>query len=264
MVEREAAGSRQDAHRPRFGHRPRLHGDTSRVEGAQVGRQFRRAGRGFGLIHSFPQQPQKRLARLRAAGDGQIAQQRQTLGPHEVGVSKFGTFSVKRILYSAPSRLCGYRLKIRIYPERIEGWLGEACVLSTPRGRIESGKQRGKAVDYRHFLPTLKRKPGAFARWALRDAMFPREEYRRMWERLQEKLPERVACKTIIGLLDLAARGACEVDLAQVLSDLLAAGTLPDLSGLETRFAPRVGTLPAVAVELPSLASYDALLEGTA
>lgn len=183
---------------------------------------------------------------------------------HEVGVSKFGTFSVKRILYSAPSRLCGYRLKIRVYPERIEGWLGDACVLTALRGRVEAGKQRGKAVDYRHFLPTLKRKPGAFARWALRDAMFPRDEYRRMWERLQEKQPERVACKTIVGLLDLAARGACEVDLAQVLSDLLAAGTLPDLAGLEARFAPRVGTLPAVAVDLPALASYDALLEGTA
>jgi len=69
------------------------------------------------------------------------------------------------------------------------------------------------------LLPALRRKPGAFARWVLRDEMFPRNEYRRIWERLQEGLSERQACKTMVGLLDLAARGACEADLAQVLAD---------------------------------------------
>jgi hypothetical protein len=90
--------------------------------------------------------------------------------------------------------------------------------------------------------------------------MFPRSEYRRTWERLQEALPERQACKTIVGLLDLAARGACEANLARVLSDLLQAGTLPDLPGLEERFAPRESELPVVRVKLPALADYDDLL----
>lgn len=77
---------------------------------------------------------------------------------------------------------------------------------------------------------------------------------------MQAALPERQACKTMVGLLDLAARGACEADLALVLADVLQAGALPDLSGLEERFAPRVGELPVVKVELPALAGHDALL----
>ena len=109
------------------------------------------------------------------------------------------------------------------------------------RGTVPAGKQRGKQVDYRHLLPALKRKPGAFARWALRDDMFPRAEYRQTWERLIETVPERQACKLMVGLLDLAARGACEVQLAQILGGLLQAGTLPDLEGLEARFAQRSG-----------------------
>ena len=32
-----------------------------------------------------------------------------------------------------------------------------------------------------HRLPALKRKPGAFARWVLRDAMSPHSEYARTW-----------------------------------------------------------------------------------
>ena len=175
-------------------------------------------------------------------------------------VTKFGTFTAKRILYSTHSRLIGHRLKVRLYTERIEGWLGGVCVMEAPRGRVETGQQRGKMIDYRHLLPGLRRKPGAFARWALRDEMFPRSEYRRTWERLQEALPERQACKTIVGLLDLAARGACEADLARVLADLLQAGTLPDLPGLEERFTPRESELPVVKVKLPALADYDALL----
>jgi hypothetical protein len=32
--------------------------------------------------------------------------------------------------------------------------------------------------------------------------MFPRTEYRLTWERLMEELPERQACRVIVGLLD--------------------------------------------------------------
>ncbi len=183
---------------------------------------------------------------------------------HEARVTKFSTFSAKRILYSAPSRLIGHRLKIRLYPERIEAWLGGVCVFKTVRGHVPAGKQRGKLIDYRHLLPTLKRKPGAFARWVLRDDMFPRPEYRLTWERLVEALPERQACKLMVGLLDLAARSACEVQLAQVLGGLLRAGTLPELAGLAERFAPRQTPLPTVSVQLPALAAYDDLIEAAA
>jgi len=179
----------------------------------------------------------------------------------EARVTKFSTVSIRRVLYSVPSRLIGHRLQFRLYPERLEGWLGGVCVFESARGAVPAGKRRGKQLDYRHLLPALKRKPGAFARWALRDDMFPRAEYRQTWERLVETLPERQACKLMVGLLDLAARGACEVQLAQILGGLLQAGTLPDLEGLEARFAPRQTPMPAVTVSLPALSVYDTLYE---
>jgi hypothetical protein len=173
-------------------------------------------------------------------------------------VSKFGTFSVRGVLYSAPSRLIGHRLAVRLYLDRVEAFVGGVKMLALPRAR--SGQRR--VIDYRHLLPALKRKPAAFARWRLREAMFPRSEYRRAWERLAGVLPERQACRVMVGLLDLAMRGACEAALAQRLTQILDAGLLPELALLEAEFAPREPLHPEVCVHLPTLASFDALLGG--
>lgn len=176
-------------------------------------------------------------------------------------VTKYGTMTVKKVLYSAPSRLVGHRLKVRIYSEKLECWLGNVCVLELRRGQPDAANGRGKVVDYRHLLPALKRKPGALARSVLRDTLFPRTEYRQMWEQLKEQLPEAGACRLMVGLLDLAGNGGCEAELAQRLVPLLAAGALPDLEQLRHELAPRPGLYPSVTVRLPELASYDRLLE---
>lgn len=78
--------------------------------------------------------------------------------------------------------------------------------------------------------------------------------------RLSAELAERDACKTMVGLLSLAAEGH-EAQLADELEQLLEMGQLPDLRALTELVAPRRGELPQVAVQLPELAGYDALLE---
>ena len=97
-----------------------------------------------------------------------------------------------------------------------------------------------------------------------RDQIFPREAYRRTFERLVEELPERAACKIMVELLSLAHERACEAELADVLAADLEAGRLPDLAQLRARFSPDPGSLPSVLVELPSLAVYNDLLTGAA
>lgn len=175
-------------------------------------------------------------------------------------VTKYGTMTVRKVLYTAPSRLVGHRLKVRIYGDKLECWLGNVCVLELPRGQPDPVSGRGKVVDYRHLLPALKRKPGALARSVLRDALFPRSEYLQMWTRLRDALPEAVACRLMVGLLDLAGNGGCEEALARRLAALLAAGDLPDLEQLREEMAPRPALYPEVTVVLPALASYDLLL----
>ena len=169
-------------------------------------------------------------------------------------VTKFAIFTVRAVPYSVPSRLVGHRLKVRVYADRIEAMLGGVCVLRAPRAL------RGTPViDFRHVLPALKRKPGALVRWRMRDALFPRSEYRDTWRRLIERLPEARAAKIMVGLLELA-QTAGEADVARRLGEIGDAGELPDLDVLRAEFAPRIPLQPTVQVHLPPLAAYDQLV----
>ena len=98
-------------------------------------------------------------------------------------------------------------------------------------------------------------------RWRLRDALFPRSEYARTWQRLIDRLPERGAARIMVVLLDLAANHGCEVALAQRLSEIIERNELPDLDQLMQAFAPRPASMPVVAVALPTLGSYDELVQ---
>jgi hypothetical protein len=175
-------------------------------------------------------------------------------------VSKYAIFTVKGAQYSAPSQLIGHRLMVRQYAQHIECWLGGQCVLKRPRATHCDGQRHPRDIDYRHLVAALRRKPGAFARWVLRDAVFPRVVYRQTWERLAAARPEREACRTMVGLLVLAADGH-EAQLADELEQLIELDQLPDLHALTELLAPPTSEVPDVVVELPSLAGYDELIE---
>jgi hypothetical protein len=131
-------------------------------------------------------------------------------------------------------------------------------VHSTPRGSRAGNNRR--ALDYRHFIDGLKRKPQAFKGLAFRDQLFPREAYRRTWEQLEQRLTQREACRTMVGLLELAALDGVEAVLAARLNALLVDGELPELKALRDEFAPREADCPVINVQIPPASSYDALL----
>ena len=109
-----------------------------------------------------------------------------------------------------------------------------------------------------------RRKPMALMKLVYRDQIFPREPYRKTFERLVGALPERTACRRMVELLGLAHDRACEVELAALLAEDIAADRLPDMAMLRARFAPDPATLPKVVVQLAPLSIYDVLLMGDA
>jgi hypothetical protein len=190
-------------------------------------------------------------------------QVRRTVDFEEVDarVSKYGVFITKGVTYSVPSRLIGHRLKVRLHSAHIEAWLGGVKVFECERLRGSVQDRHPKRIDWRHMMPSLRRKPGAFARWVMRDAMFPRSEYAQTWQRISEHLSEREACRLMVGLLDLADRANVVVELAGVLAALGERNELPDIEVLRAQFAPRPTLMPVVEVMLPAAAVYDELLE---
>ena len=176
-----------------------------------------------------------------------------------VPVTRNSTISVDRILYTVPSRLIGCTLEIHIYDDRLEAFLGPTLVATLVRLRVKA-PERGHQIDYHHVIGTLRRKPQALRYLIYRDALFPRPAYARAWAALDAGLPPKQACRDMVGLLDLAANGACEAALAERLDAILDAGALPDVGALKADFAPTIKPPADVSIPPPDLAAYNTLL----
>ena len=181
-----------------------------------------------------------------------------------VTVSSAGGFTLRKVFYTVPSRLIGHRLRVRLHDDRLELFIGGTLLMTRPRGRAQPGGKHGHVVDYRHVIHSLRQKPMALRSLVYRAQLFPREAYRRTFERLLEQMPERAACRIMVELLALAHERSCEAELADILAADLEAGRLPDMAALRARFAPDPAALPAVVVQLTPLAAYDTLLAGAA
>ena len=176
-----------------------------------------------------------------------------------VTVTSSGGFMLRNVFYTAPSRLIGHRLRVRIHDDRIEVFLGGTHLMTLPRGRGYGDNRRAHVVDYRHVIHALRAKPGALPGLVYRDQLFPRAAYRRLYDAAMAALPERIACKLVVGALAIAHERGCEADLAALIDASLDAGSLPNLADLRARFAPDPEGLPHVTVTMTPLSAYDAL-----
>ena len=176
-----------------------------------------------------------------------------------VRVTSSGGFTLRKVFYTVPSRLIGHRLRVRLYDDRLEVFIGGTALMTLPRGRAQANGKHAQVVNYRHVIHSLRRKPMALLNLVYRDQLFPREAYRRTFDALLEQLPERQACRITVELLALAHDKSCERELAECLEVELKANRLPDMAVLRARFAPDPESLPNVVVYLEPLQTYEAL-----
>src|SRR5215467_432877 len=176
-----------------------------------------------------------------------------------VTVTSTSGFTLKKVFYSVPSRLIGHRLRVRLYDDRLECFLGATALMVLRRGRPHPNGKHGHVVDYRHVIYSLRRKPMALLSLVYREQLFPHRAYRRASEALLAGGGEKQACRTTVGLLALAHDRACEAELAEAIDSELDAGRLPDLDTLDRRFAAAPGAIPDVTVAVAPLHLYDEL-----
>jgi hypothetical protein len=139
-----------------------------------------------------------------------------------VFVTSSSGFVLRKVFYTVPSRLIGFRMRVRIYDDRLECFVGQSPALILCRGRSQAEGRHGHVVDYQHVIHSLRRKPMALLNLVYRDALFPRPAYRLAWEKpLAAGDPPR-ACKAMVSLLALAHDRGCEAELAAALPDQMA------------------------------------------
>lgn len=175
-------------------------------------------------------------------------------------VSSSSTISVQLVMYSVPPRLIGQMLKIRLWDDRLTGYVGSDEVLSRLRVRPPKGKRRAFSIDFRDVSDALMKKPQAFYHATLRDHILPGEEWRVLWKALCLRLTPKAACQLMVHALKLAAEREDISSVARGLRRVLREPGEPALQPLLRYLGMKSGTLPNSVAIQHELSSYDQLL----
>jgi Mu transposase-like protein len=192
-----------------------------------------RGSRDFDTLDAYRRFVDEIVGRRNARNGKRLDLERPTLQPlpaHRttdyeetiVAVTSTSGFILKKVFYSVPSRLIGHRLRVRLYDDRLECFLGATPLMILRRGRLHPNGKHGHVVDYRHVIHALRRKPMALLNLVYREQLFPRRAYQRAFEALLANDSEKRACRTMVGLLALAHDRACEAELAEAINAELA------------------------------------------
>jgi transposase len=175
-------------------------------------------------------------------------------------VSRSSVIRIGKRHYMVPSRLIRRRLRVRLHADIVELEYRGAQVAVMER-LVGAEKEH---IDYRHIIHSLVRKPGAFRRYAFREALFPTLEFRRAYDELLAD-NDAGADLEYVRILHLAASDG-EQAVQSVLAELLTQRTLPLYESVRERVrGARTGTgVPDVVIPPPDLALYDRLLTSCA
>jgi len=184
--------------------------------------------------------------------------------PFEAEATTFATVTPRALVrvggasYSVPSRWAGLDLLVRVGATTV-------TIVGTDGTRIQHPRQRfgQRAIDYRHYLSELARKPQAVRQVLpdlLRDLGAP---FPAVWDRLQASHDPREAARLFAKILgELETRGRAEV--VPMLDAALASGTPLMLArpALTTAAARVDVPTPLRHLEIPSgcAADYDTWL----
>jgi len=174
-------------------------------------------------------------------------------------VTTRSTISVKRVTYTVPSRLIGTRLLVHIYDERLDLFYGHELTLTL--NRIYAHRHiRSRAINYKHIIHSLAKKPNAFKSSAYRDDIVPEGDFTLIWTHLKQTGIHDEDCHYMVSLLSIADTYDCEEALGRFVLTSLEAGNRVSIRQCREFFAPVSTEMPQLTHQQHDLSSYNALL----
>ena len=180
-----------------------------------------------------------------------------------VKVSCHSTITVRCILYTVPSRLIGQPLNIRLYHDRLVGYVGTEPVVELPRVRVSKGAKtrRARCINYRHVIGGLRKKPRAFLYCTWQQELLPDESWRQLWHQLAAQHDPDSSARLMVEALYIAATQENEAAVEAYLKDQLERASLT-LANLQRHFQ-LLSDMNAPTLDIPqhSLDSYYSILQ---
>lgn len=178
-----------------------------------------------------------------------------------VRVSCRATVDLKSVLYTVPERLIGRQLTVHLYHNRWVGYLGQQVVVELPRLQAATAHagRRVRAINYRHLVEGLRKKPRALLYCTWQQEILPTDQYRTIWQQMLNTFERDNAARIMVEALYIAATQNKETAVAEYLQTQLQRGSL-SLASVQQHFQLLAVSPPEVAVNQHPLSTYDQLL----
>ena len=165
---------------------------------------------------------------------------------------------IKRNSYSVSSKYIGLRLEARIHQDNVELWYSGERVEVMPRlyGRDK------EAIDFRHVIDSLVRKPGAFVNYRYQNHLYPTTRFRMAYDSLLKSTSEASAVKQYLKILYAAKHDGLDT-VDDILRWMLSSGNSLTAQAVLAMIASKQ-QIPGptdMNVEPPDLTEFDSLLQ---
>jgi hypothetical protein len=92
-------------------------------------------------------------------------------------VTRTSIINVKCAMYTVPSRLVDSQVKVHVYDDHLDLFLGHELTYRLERVYAPSATRK-RSVNHKHVIDALVKEPGAFRCPQWRDELLPNEDYR--------------------------------------------------------------------------------------
>ncbi len=231
-----------------------------------------RGSNDFSTLRAYREFLEHIVDKLNRRCKGRLAEEQKTLlalpkhrfvdyAELSVKVTTSSTIAVKRALYTVPSRLIGESVRVHLYHDRLDCFVGQTRVINLPRVYPTTPTGRARRIDYRHIIHSLAAKPQAFRFSQFRDDILPDAQYRALWKQAEQQFTPQEACKWMVAVLRFAYDYDCQGTLATELRLQAEQGALPDLQSVQAKYLQH-SSPPPIPLRQHLVADYDQLLTG--
>jgi len=230
-----------------------------------------RGSHDFATVQEYEQLIKDQVRKLNKRSVSRFAKEQKVLKPlpayrfmdyQEIAtkVTTSSTITIKRTLYSVPSKLIGANLKVLLYHDRLECYIGTNKITTLRRVYTHVGQPRARLINYKHVVDSLVKKPQAFRYSQIQEDLMPSELYKQLWQLSNEQFDSHSACKWMVTVLKIASISVDEDALAQIL---LKKDKLPGTKTLQDQYLIKTQALPDITQRQHDINGYDELLNGS-
>jgi hypothetical protein len=229
-----------------------------------------RGSRDFGSREEYERFLQEVLNKRNASRQAKLSEELACLGElppdrldHRqrvtgIRVRSSSTIQVKNNTYSVPSRLIGEKVDALIDADFVDVFYAGSEVQRMPR-LFGDGKH---AINYRHVIDSLVRKPGAFENYQYREDMFPTSHFRIAYDGLCREHGPRQGVREYLKILQLSARDSQDaVQDALRLAIARGAAISSESVRLAVEAHQQAPPVTDVNIDPPDLDEFDSLLQ---